>query len=88
MCHKCSGQKFALSFEENKLCRVCRPCYTILHLNQAKDNGNGVGGCNRSASTSNTTPSIDVDQQSLQQIMRKAEKDVLSRNKGLLEVTF
>ncbi len=34
VCAKCSGQKFPLTFEDNKLCRVCRSCYNILVFNQ------------------------------------------------------
>ena len=36
VCSKCSGQKYPLSFEDNKLCRVCRSCYQILIYNQKK----------------------------------------------------
>ena len=34
VCAKCSSQKYPLSFEENKLCRVCRSCYNLLVFNQ------------------------------------------------------
>eukprot|EP00095_Tigriopus_kingsejongensis_P002275 maker-scaffold365_size194585-snap-gene-0.22 protein:Tk02275 transcript:maker-scaffold365_size194585-snap-gene-0.22-mRNA-1 annotation:"and ph domain-containing protein 4" len=36
VCAKCCCQKFPLSFEVNKLCRVCRTCYDILLSNQKK----------------------------------------------------
>jgi hypothetical protein len=37
VCHKCSGQKFPLIFEENKTSRVCKACFQLLHLHAKKD---------------------------------------------------
>ncbi len=34
VCAKCSGQKFPLTYEDNKLSRVCRGCFHQLILNQ------------------------------------------------------
>ncbi len=37
VCHKCSGQKYPLQFEESKVSRVCRACFHLLNLHAEKE---------------------------------------------------
>merc|ERR1719445_3925 len=96
VCAKCSSQKYPLSFEENKLCRVCRSCYNLLVFNQKQQLLEAT-----SRVTNGQGPASDASNQGCQvptagqELRRKGEVDPVeevlesvapSRPRGLLEV--
>jgi len=80
VCHKCSGQKFPLQFEETKASRVCRACFQLLHMHAEKEalkTENPEKPENSSGNSEQSDPAIIGGRDSL---------DAPVRPKGLLEV--
>ena len=77
VCHKCSGQKFNLRFEETKSSRVCRACFQLLHMHAEKDAAGKLDTDPEKSNPEQTDPAVLVSRDSV---------DAPVRPKGLLEV--
>ena len=81
VCHKCSGQKFPLRFEESKSSRVCRACFQLLHLHAEKD---ALKSGEENPEKSGMDPTADEADPAI--IGGRDSIDAPVRPKGLLEV--
>ncbi len=97
VCAKCSGQKFPLAYEDNKLCRVCRGCFHQLILNQkqqlppdfsevAAEGKQALVNGNAINGHHNDNHAGGEEEDEEEDGDSESARDVLGRPRGLLEV--
>uniref|UniRef100_A0A0K2TZB4 FYVE, RhoGEF and PH domaincontaining protein 4like [Nasonia vitripennis] n=1 Tax=Lepeophtheirus salmonis TaxID=72036 RepID=A0A0K2TZB4_LEPSM len=88
ICAKCSGQKFPLTFEENKPCRVCKTCFNLLNsADFSSCDSSPISSSSNSLTSGVNPPTAKEAAAAAASSNGDSNSNLPSRVKGLLEVS-